>query len=54
MSNFPIDREIPYEDSCMCDICGEEGAYDLMGDYVCSTCLRHRKDRPPLFGETGI
>jgi len=32
-------REIPFNEEAICDICGGSGAYDLMGDYICQSCL---------------
>ena len=35
-----MDRTIPYDENAICDICGKQGAYDLMGDLVCEECLK--------------
>lgn len=32
-------REFPFEEFSVCDVCGNIGAYDIMGDYFCSNCL---------------
>ena len=34
-----MNREIPYEENEKCDVCGQEGAFDFMGDFVCAKCL---------------
>lgn len=33
------DRTVPYNKQAKCDGCGAVGAYDFMGDYVCSGCM---------------
>jgi uncharacterized membrane protein len=35
-----ITRDIPFWKEVKCDICGELGAFDFTGDFICSTCLR--------------
>ena len=37
-------REIPYDENLKCDICGQLGAMDFMGDYICVGCLICDKD----------
>lgn len=32
-------RDVPFDPKAVCDICGEKGAFDFMGDLVCSQCL---------------
>ena len=32
-------REFEFEAETKCDQCGEEGAFDIYGDYYCSGCL---------------
>lgn len=32
-------RTVPFDKECKCDVCGQSGAYDFMGDYICSDCL---------------
>ncbi len=32
-------RDVPFDKSAACDICGKKGAYDFMGDFLCSKCL---------------
>ena len=40
-----MDRTYPYEPDAYCDDCGHQGAYDLMGEYLCAKCLEdHRED----------
>jgi hypothetical protein len=33
-----MNRDISYNDKLICDNCGNQGAYDFMGDYYCSDC----------------
>ena len=33
-------REVPYDCDTECDVCGRRGAYDFMGDYLCTDCAR--------------
>ncbi len=33
------DKEVPYREHEICDICGHYGAFDFYGDYVCEECL---------------
>lgn len=32
-------RDIPFDPDLVCDECGKLGAYDFMGDYLCSECF---------------
>lgn len=34
------DREIEYDPDAICDGCGHKGAYDFMGDHLCSECAQ--------------
>ena len=34
-----MSREVPFEPDAICDACGVTGAYDLMGDHLCPSCL---------------
>lgn len=34
-----MDRTIPFDEHAVCDICGEQGAFDYMGDCICSRCI---------------
>ncbi len=34
-----MSRDIAYEPELICDVCKHEGAYDVMGDYICEDCL---------------
>jgi len=38
------DRDVEFEESTACDSCGEEGAYDFMGDYLCARCADRNSD----------
>lgn len=33
-----MSREIPYELDLVCDSCGKVGAFDFMGDALCTLC----------------
>jgi len=39
-----MNREVPHVPHAKCDICGKQGAYDFMGDYICSVCLEKSPD----------
>ena len=43
-------RMIPFDPDLRCDICNCLGAYDFMGDYICSKCLAESE---PYVEETG-
>jgi len=32
------DRTVPFDPEAICDICGSKGAYDFIGDVLCSDC----------------
>lgn len=32
-------RDVPFDVDEKCDICGEPGAYDFYGDFICQECL---------------
>ena len=32
-------REVPYDKDAICDDCGNQGAHDFMGDYICDGCI---------------
>ena len=34
-----MDRYIEFDPEAICEICGEQGAYNIMGDLVCPVCL---------------
>lgn len=34
-----MDRTFPYDKTEKCDTCGEQGAFDMMGDFICEDCL---------------
>lgn len=31
-------RDVPFKADAVCDGCGKTGAFDFMGDYLCSDC----------------
>lgn len=33
-----MSRDVPFEQSSVCESCGVHGAYDFMGDVLCSAC----------------
>ena len=35
------DREAEYNEDFICDVCGNKGAYDFYGDYICDGCIDH-------------
>jgi len=38
-------REVPFDDTAMCDNCGATGAFDFMGDCLCPHCLYAGENR---------
>ena len=32
------DRGVPFDEDAICDVCGKNGAFDFMGDYLCPDC----------------
>uniref|UniRef100_A0A6M3KXJ3 Uncharacterized protein n=1 Tax=viral metagenome TaxID=1070528 RepID=A0A6M3KXJ3_9ZZZZ len=32
------DRQVPFDEEAVCDVCGAKGAYDCMGDCLCPAC----------------
>jgi len=34
-----MSRDIPFDPEEICDLCGEKGAFDFMGDLICPECL---------------
>lgn len=43
-------RTVPFDPDAVCDDCGATGAYDFMGDYVCSKCAEAGGDDQPAEG----
>lgn len=33
-----MSREVPFDKDAICDVCGKQGAFDFMGDLLCSEC----------------
>jgi len=33
-------RDVPYEEDSICDCCGQKGAWDFMGDLLCTKCFQ--------------
>ena len=40
------DRTVPFDDKAICDDCGSVGAYDFMGDFLCSECAEKAIGEP--------
>jgi len=36
---YRMSRDVPYDTHAVCDTCGNVGAFDFMGDYICAECL---------------
>ena len=34
-----MSSELEFEPDIACDLCGEIGVYDVMGDYLCPFCM---------------
>lgn len=34
-----MSRDIPFNETALCDFCGIEGAYDFVGDLICQKCF---------------
>lgn len=39
-----MNREVPWTEDAHCDVCGQLGAYDFMGDYICHKCIMLEKE----------
>jgi len=39
-----MNRDVPYDEDAKCDDCGNMGAYDFMGDYICEECVAKYDD----------
>jgi hypothetical protein len=39
-----MSRTVPYKHDRNCDGCGELGAFDFMGDYICNECFANLPD----------
>jgi len=46
-----MDRDYPYDDFALCDICGKVGAFDIMSDYLCEECIEDREGWSGNFNE---
>ena len=40
------DRTVPFDVKAVCDNCGEVGAFDFMGDLLCTKCAEDAIGRP--------
>lgn len=38
-------REVPFDENAKCDVCGQLGAFDFMGDLICPKCAEEARDR---------
>lgn len=34
-----MSRTVPFDREAICDICGMQGAFDFMGDLLCTLCM---------------
>ena len=34
-----MSHEIPFEQFAVCELCGEIGAFDISGDFICGRCI---------------
>lgn len=41
-----MSRDVPFNPNAKCDTCGRIGAYDFMGDYICTKCSKIPKEDP--------
>jgi len=32
-------KEFKFDKNVICDICGEEGTFDIYGDFICNECM---------------
>ena len=46
-------RDVPYDPEDKCDVCGKLGAFDFMGDYICSDCLADCEEIEEEGGDDG-
>lgn len=35
-----MSRDVPFKADAICDSCGRPGAFDFMGDYICTACMK--------------
>lgn len=46
-------RDVPFDDEAKCDSCGQLGAYDFMGDYLCPNCAEKAIGESEPYAEVG-
>ena len=46
-------REIPFNKNEICDVCGQRGVYDFMGDYLCPACAKSELQDEADDGDVG-
>jgi hypothetical protein len=48
-----MSRDVPFDENATCDVCAKTGAFDFMGDFICSWCLEKvsEDDDEPLIDE---
>lgn len=39
-------REVPFDETEKCDVCGKTGAFDIMGDTLCAQCVSGIREEP--------
>ena len=37
------DREVEFDSTIECDLCGAKGAFDFYGDFICQNCINRMK-----------
>ena len=40
MDDEEMSRDIFFDENEKCDLCGKDGAFDFMGDFICEDCLK--------------
>lgn len=46
-----MSNNLEFEPDIACDLCGEIGSYDVMGDYICPFCLQATADAEGMLEE---
>lgn len=42
-----MSRSVLFDESEKCDRCGEQGAYDFLGDFLCQNCFSDNDEDSP-------
>jgi hypothetical protein len=48
------DRDVPFDENAICDICGVKGAYDFVGDCICEKCMNLKEPKDGSTIEDGF